>query len=190
MTILDRYIQRRRIIKAMQYISSGSTVLDIGCHQGELFKALGQRLRRGTGIDPLLQQEIANEKFSLIRGNFPMDGDVSGNFDHICLLAVLEHIPILQQHAIAFACSKLLRENGVVIITVPSPKADKVLDGLKKLRLIKGMSLEDHYGFDPAQIPQIFGQAGFALQVHKTFQAGFNNIFVLKKKQGASIVAE
>ena len=43
------------------------------------------------------------------------------------------------------------------------------------------MSLEDHYGFDPSQIPAVYSRAGFTLLVHKKFQAGFNNVFVLKK---------
>jgi 2-polyprenyl-3-methyl-5-hydroxy-6-metoxy-1,4-benzoquinol methylase len=191
MTILDKLIQRLRIAKAVKYITPGSSVLDVGCHQGELFSVLGKRLGSGVGIDPLLQQEVYNERFSLIRGHFPGDlngggakgGDLNeaGSFDHICLLAVLEHIPMSQQQEIAVRCRQLLRHDGRVIITVPSPGADILLDILKKLRLIKGMSLEDHYGFDPNQIPVVFSQAGFTLVVHKRFQAGLNNVFVLKK---------
>lgn len=168
----------------MRYISPDCSVLDIGCHQGELFNALGLRLRSGVGIDPLLTQEVTNERYSLIRGSFPLKDSGPASFDHICLLAVLEHIPLSAQQEMAVKCFELLRPGGVVIITVPSPRADAVLNALKRLHLIKGMSLEDHYGFDPSQIPEVFGSAGFVLLSHQKFQLGFNNIFVLRKAEG------
>jgi glycosyltransferase involved in cell wall biosynthesis len=166
---------------ALRYISPGGSVLDIGCHQGELFKTLGKKLRSGEGMDPLLQEDVSGERFSLTRGTFPGDWKGTGSFDYICLLAVLEHIPLSLQQGIAVKCGELLSREGLVIITAPSPRADVVLDALKKLHLIKGMSLEDHYGFDPGQIPAVFGQAGFRLLAHKKFQLGFNNLYVLQK---------
>jgi len=181
MTILDKLIQRLRIAMAMRYIMPGGSVLDVGCHQGELFSALGNRLGSGLGVDPLLEREVSNERFTLIRGNFPGDLNGAGSFDHICFLAVLEHVPLSLQQEIAARCRQLLNDDGRVIITVPSPRADVLLNILKKLRLIKGMSLEDHYGFDPGQIPAVYSRAGFTLLVHKKFQAGLNNVFVLKK---------
>ena len=181
MTFLDRLIQRLRIRIALRYLRPNSSVLDVGCHQGELFEALGEKLGSGVGIDPLLEREVRHERYMLVKGYFPGDRDWSQSFDHICFLAVLEHIPMEQQLEIASRCYQLLQPGGTVIITVPSPRADVVLDILKKIRLIKGMSLEDHYGFQPDQIPVVYGQMGFTLEMHKRFQAGFNNIFVLRK---------
>jgi hypothetical protein len=94
---------------------------------------------------------------------------------------VLEHMPLFLQQQIAVKCSHLLMPDGLIIITVPSPGTDILLGILKRLRLIKGMSLEDHYGFDPKWIPAVFGEAGFTLVSHRKFQLGFNNLFLLKK---------
>ncbi|OQP58718.1 hypothetical protein A3860_39395 [Niastella vici] len=181
MTFLDKYLQQKRIKMAAKYIPSGSTVLDIGCHQGELFRALGKKLHYGWGIDPLLQQEVSTGNFSLVKGFFPDDWRTAAKVNCICMLAVLEHIPLLLQQQIAVTCAQLLTQDGLIIITVPSPKTDTLLAILKRLRLIKGMSLEEHYGFDPNSIPAVFGQAGFTLLAHRKFQLGFNNVYLLKK---------
>lgn len=183
MTFLDKFLQRQRINMAIRHIPAGTTVLDIGCHQGELFRTLGKRLHYGWGIDPLLPEDYVARNFSLVKGFFPNDWTIPVTVNCICLLAVLEHIPYSLQQDIAGRCAQLLIPDGLVIITVPAPKTDILLAILKKLRLIKGMSLEEHYGFDPKNIPAIFRQAGFNLQLNKKFQLGFNNIFVFKNTQ-------
>ena len=48
----DRFIRDQRINQAVRFIRPGSRVLDIGCHDGALFRAIGPALREGVGIDP------------------------------------------------------------------------------------------------------------------------------------------
>ncbi|MBC7829442.1 MAG: methyltransferase domain-containing protein [Chitinophagaceae bacterium] len=182
MTILDRFLQQRRIQKAISYIPEQSVVLDIGCHRGELFTRLGNRLRYGVGIDPVLENDTIHEKYELIKEAFPSTRAENKLYHCITMLAVLEHLnPDLQANTIQ-ACYKLLHKEGVLIVTVPDKKADKILLVLQKLRLIKGMQLTEHYGFDILQIPGLFSNAGFAMVVHKKFQLGLNNLFVFKKR--------
>jgi hypothetical protein len=49
------------------------------------------------------------------------------------------------------------------------------------VRLIDGMSLEQHYGYDITQTPALFCSAGFTLLNAKKFQFGLNNLFVFEK---------
>jgi len=49
------------------------------------------------------------------------------------------------------------------------------------LRLIHGMSLEEHYGFKPEHTEQIFSVPQFKLLHKSTFQLGLNNLFVFEK---------
>jgi len=52
---------------------------------------------------------------------------------------------------------------------------------LTRLRLIHGMSLEQHYGYEVAQTPATFGAAGLTLESWSRFQIGLNHLFVFRK---------
>jgi 2-polyprenyl-3-methyl-5-hydroxy-6-metoxy-1,4-benzoquinol methylase len=181
MALLDDYLQRVRIKKAMPYIPDQAIALDIGCHKGELFIKLGKKLGYGVGIDPILEKDIIKEKYELHRDTFPSTRATTKLYHCITMLAVLEHIQPDQQIATIKACYDLLRQNGVVVVTVPDKQVDKILSILRKLRLVKGMQLDEHYGFDVSQTFGLFATAGFILVVHKKFQFGLNNLFVFKK---------
>jgi 2-polyprenyl-3-methyl-5-hydroxy-6-metoxy-1,4-benzoquinol methylase len=183
MTWMDRWIQRQRINQVIRKIPYGSSVLDIGCFHGELFQAMGERLKVGFGMDPLLQQPVEKPRYKLLKGIFPEDWNLKTELDCITLLAVFEHFPSESQKPAAKKIFDLLQPGGLVILTVPSKKIDRLLNILHRAGLIHGMSLEEHYGFNPADTIDIFESAGFKLIKHLTFQFGFNNLFVFRKAE-------
>jgi|SRR5579871_2978191 len=183
MTFLDRWLQQQRIKKAVPFIPENSVVLDIGCHNGELLKFIQEKIQLGFGIDPLLAQNSNTNKIKLIKGNFPADWKEPQKMNCITALAVIEHLPEKILKIFANKCFDSLQKNGFLILTIPSKKTDTLLAILKKLRLIKGMSLEEHHGFDPANTRPIFESAGFVLIQHTPFQSGFNNLFVFQKTE-------
>lgn len=181
MKTLDHVLQRWRIAKAQPYIPSGARVLDIGCGDGALFRQLKSYIGQGVGIDPDLDRTVDMKYYTLISGQFPQDLPESPLFDVITMLAVLEHIPLEQQSRLAMECMHLLKPQGHLVITVPSPMVDPILDLLRFVRLIDGQALEEHYGFDPHQTPSIFSVESMVLHKAKKFQLGLNNLFVFKK---------
>ena len=181
MTFLDRFLQRRRIQKAKRFIPVDSVVLDIGCHQGELFTALGAKLRYGVGVDPVLEKDVTHQQFELLKDFFPSPRAVNKIYHCIVMLAVLEHIKPAEQSSLVDACYHCLHQDGKLILTVPDKRADRILTILQKFGLVKGMQLHEHFGFDVSQIPALFARGGFELVVHKKFQLGLNNLFVFKK---------
>ncbi len=181
MRLLDRIFQRWRIAKAGRYIFPGARVLDIGCGDGALFRCLDSIITEGWGIDPDLQRSLDRTRWKLIAGRFPRDLPEELAFDVITMLAVLEHIPPDKQSEFAVACARRLRAGGHLIITVPSPRVDRILWFLRGLRVIDARSLEEHYGFDPNDTPSLFSTAGLTLLVGKKFQLGLNNLFVFKQ---------
>ncbi len=181
MKTLDLILQRWRIRKARRFIPRGGQVLDIGSADGALFKALESHIGGGLGIDPTLKEPVQVGKTRIVPGFFPKDMPEVAAFDAITMLAVLEHIPESEYGALRQGCLRFLKPGGRLIITVPSPLVDHILKVLKALRLIDGMSLEEHYGYQVEQTAGIFPPPSFRLLCRKHFQLGLNNLFVFER---------
>lgn len=184
---LDRLLQRWRIARADPFIPAGARVLDIGCHDGALFRQRADRLGGGVGIDPLADPATRLAPgFRLVRGSFPADLPGGAPFDVVTCLAVLEHVPGAAQRDFLAACAAQLKPGGRLIVTVPAPAVDTILRWLARLRLVDGMSLEQHHGFAPATTTTLATVAGLVPERHQHFQFGLNNLFVFRRPPPAS----
>jgi 2-polyprenyl-3-methyl-5-hydroxy-6-metoxy-1,4-benzoquinol methylase len=181
MTNVDRLLQRWRIAKVRPYVSQGARVLDLGCADGALYQRLQSTVSEMVGIDPTLEHNVEMGRCRLIAGRFPEDLPDAEPFDVITMLAVLEHIPLDEQTRLAAECARRLKPGGYAIITVPNPVVDRILAVLRFVRLIDGMSLEEHYGFEPSVVPALFGVANMRLVKAARFQLGCNNLFVFQR---------
>jgi predicted SAM-dependent methyltransferase len=128
-----------------------------------------------------LDKQVNGGYYTLYPGYFPEACPKGEKFNAITLLAVLEHIPTSQQNQLAKDCYEYLKPKGRLIITVPSPQVDQILEVLLKLKLIEGMSLEEHYGYKPEHTEQIFASPQFRLIHKEKFQLGLNNLFVFER---------
>lgn len=182
MKILDRFIQKWRMRHALGALPSKVRLIDVGAHEGELFLSLKDRLVEGFGIEPLRAGKLVSGNFVIASGFFPATSPDTLEWDAITMLAVLEHIPESQHQELAISCHRFLKTGGVVVITVPSPVVDHILNVLGKLRLIHGMSLEEHFGFMPRDTTRIFSEPLFRLVTHRKFQLGLNNLYVFEKR--------
>ena len=178
---LDRLIQKIRITKAARYVEEGESVLDIGCFDGNLLKQIQSVISEGVGIDPSIKSETTNQNYSYISDRFPSSKLLNRKFDVITLLAVLEHIPLDAQNDFAAACYQHLNPNGKLIITVPSPQVDVVLNLLMSVGLVDCIKFEEHYGFEQKQTIPLFTRHGFILTKHEKFELGLNNFYLFQK---------
>jgi 2-polyprenyl-3-methyl-5-hydroxy-6-metoxy-1,4-benzoquinol methylase len=179
MRIGDYVIQWWRMHVAAPWIQEGSRILDIGCHQGEFIKMLGRKIVPSVGMDPLYQGLMEDSGHLFLSREFRPGmpfGDSS--FDVAVLLATIEHIQ--QKSMVAKELRRLLKRNGLVIITVPSLLVDKLLSILLWLGLVDGMSLEEHHGFSPDELQVIFLEEGFRLKKRQKFQFGLNNLYIFE----------
>jgi SAM-dependent methyltransferase len=167
--------------KVRQFLARDGRVLDIGCADGALFRQFGHQMREFVGIDSTLERSIEAGRCRLLAGHFPDDLPDCEPFDTITMLAVLEHVPSGQQPRCAVACTRILKPGGYLIVTTPYPVVDRILVLLKQLRLLDGMSLEEHYGFQPRNVRPLFSSAGLELVTSRRFQLGCNNLFVFRK---------
>jgi 2-polyprenyl-3-methyl-5-hydroxy-6-metoxy-1,4-benzoquinol methylase len=179
--MVDRLLQWWRIAKVTPYIKKGARVLDIGCADGALFRQLRNRIDSGVGVDLALQQSVSSGRFQLIAGRVPWDIVARGDFDAVTMLAVVEHLRDDTVAELREQCIAALKPGGLLLITVPSVNVDRILEVLKTLHLIAGMSLHEHHGFNPADVPTWFGGTGLTLVRSSTFQLGYNHVFIFRK---------
>lgn len=177
---LDYALQRYRIGKAVPYIEPGARVLDVGCDDGALFRALAVSIAEGVGVDPHLDAPQKRGNVELIVGTFPEAVEGRGTFDVITMLAVFEHFTSEEKHRVANACAAHLKPGGRLILTVPSQYVDHILRAVIALRLADGMEVDDHHGFDANETPHYFASAGLHLDRHHRFQLGLNHLFVFR----------
>jgi 2-polyprenyl-3-methyl-5-hydroxy-6-metoxy-1,4-benzoquinol methylase len=181
---LDHFLQKWRIRKALPFVRTGDRLLDIGCHDRTLINQVLGRVTSATGVDLHLKPQ-EDEKVRLLRGNFPEDFDFEqGIFDCVSLLAVLEHVK--DPELLAYQCHHVLSPGGRVVLTVPHPFVDQILEILMFLHLIDGMAAEEHHGFDTRSTIPVFQKTGLTLLTHRRFQFGLNQLFVFEKPRAQS----
>lgn len=181
MKATDRLLQQWRIRQALPWVRPGSHVLDVGCADGELFRAAGGRITSGVGIDLLPPANWRGGSHVERRvGAFPDALGPEESFDAIVMLAVVEHVEEPELKAWAGECARLLRPGGRVVITVPAPAVDRILHVGMALKLLDGMEAHQHHGFDPVLVPEVFTGPGLVVETNRRFQFGLNNLFVLR----------
>jgi ubiquinone/menaquinone biosynthesis C-methylase UbiE len=177
---LDYFLQRWRYSVAEPFIPSGCDLLDIGGYDGSFVKRVHEKIRSGVCIDPYLE-EGKSGKITFMKARF--DGVLpfpENSFDVITLFAVYEHLGE-QRRLITAESFRICRRNGLVLLTVPSSAVDTLLTILTKVKLIDGMSTEEHQHFNASETVGIFEEAGFHLKRWSRFQLGLNNLFVFQK---------
>jgi 2-polyprenyl-3-methyl-5-hydroxy-6-metoxy-1,4-benzoquinol methylase len=180
MRIGDYFIQWWRMRVAARWIPSGCRILDIGCHQGEFLTFLGDRIAPSVGIDPLYQAKHELKQHQLLPWEFHEGMPFEENsFDVITLLATLEHMQ--KKDMVAREVKRLLTPGGRVVITVPDLMVDKILEILLALKLVDGMSLDEHHGFLPEEVPDIFLPEGLKLIKLQKFQLGLNHLYIFER---------
>lgn len=183
MRALDRVLQHWRIARAQGRVRAGDRLLDVGCFDRALIDRVADRTASAVGIDAVVEPAAA-DGVRLVRGRFPDDlGAEPGSFDCITALAVLEHVP--DPAGFARACHRLLAPGGRVVLTVPHPAVDRIVDLMITLRLADGMDFEEHHGFDVARTGPIFEAEGFRTRAEERFQLGLNRLYEFEKPGAA-----
>jgi hypothetical protein len=180
MTSLDRLLQRWRVRMALRELRGVKRILDIGTHDGMLFRLTGAS---GVGIDPELVKGPDLPGVTFVPGFFPgdMPSQPEVTFEAAAALAVVEHVPESELATWAKVLAELLVKNGILVITVPAPTVDKILHVLMGLHLIAGIEAHQHHGFRPQDLETIFTAPSWRRRKHRRFQLGLNHLYVFER---------
>ena len=178
-TALDHYIARMRFRAAYPHIRKGSRVCDLGCGLDPAFLDFAaERIAHGVGVDDQVRDGAGGRWRRVradIRAALPLE---SGEFDHVVMLAVLEHLaepePVLRE------TYRILVPGGSLILTWPSAMVDPILKVLHGLRFVSDeMESDEHQKRIPVgTLQQMLHRIGFNEFIHYSFEFGLNNLMV------------
>jgi SAM-dependent methyltransferase len=178
-TGLDHFIARMRFRAAYPHIRKGARVCDLGCGLDAAFlDYAADRISHGVGVDDQVR-EGSEGRWLRVRANIcaplPLE---SAQFDHVAMLAVLEHLP--QPEPVLREAHRILAPGGSLIMTWPSAMVDPLLRVLHGLRLVSDeMESDEHQKRIPVPaLQEMLERIGFKSFVHSRFEFGLNNLMV------------
>ncbi len=177
----DRLLRRLRADKALARIRSRDRVLDVGCGTDRYLWGRMRDLGASyVGVDARIsvpQRDGAAEFLPSDDGALPPFSD--RRFTKIVGLAVLEHMN--DPAAFLADARRLLDAGGELVLTVPAPAAQPVLEALARLRVIDREEIEEHKRyFGRGELVGMARDAGFADVRCSTFEAGFNHLLIAR----------
>jgi len=116
--------------KLMADYSAGKTVLDIGCGTGATALYMSENAQKVVAIEPD-QKTLSWAKQNRSRENIEylplytddLDSSYDGSFDLITAVDVIEHIE--DYYPFISDCTRLLKEDGSLVITSPNRNRDR-----------------------------------------------------------------
>lgn len=185
MKFIDKALRCWRVSEALKLLPDNyNRVFDIGCHDGYLLNRINNGKIYIDGCDPYCKILNPHAKSKIFSVSFPSkigNSKLRGPYDVIFALAVFEHFTKIDLTKSSRKINSMLSKNGRLIVTIPSPLADKILDFLLFLKLIDGQELHQHTSLDVNVLINYFSK-NFRLKHKKKFQFGLNNILVFEKK--------
>lgn len=177
--VLEELLAKQRARRANSLIPKSyrsGRILDIGCGSYPYFLTLTD-FKEKYGIDPSLAssklENITLEKLDIAKNKLPFKDNF---FDTVTMLAVFEHIEHDKLNFVLNEIRRVLRKNGVFIITTPSPLGDKLLHFMTIFGLVSAEEIHEHKHKHPKEkIESILAEAGFE---KRKIKSGFFEFFM------------
>ncbi|MCP4176666.1 MAG: glycosyltransferase [bacterium] len=178
-----RFCRRNKIVNIIKNINH-CQLMDIGCGYNHKFLSqVEKHIDLGVGIDfkvPELNGKKIKTKTMRLDDKLPYG---ESSFDIVTMLAVLEHLS--KPNELIKEIHRVLKPGGKLLLTVPSKKAQPVLEFLAfKLHIISQKEIMDHKNYyNRKELSNLVSDIdGFEIEYHEYFQLKFNNYCVITKK--------
>lgn len=187
--LLEKFLAKKRAKKANSLIPKElrkGRILDIGCGFNPYF-LISSNFKEKHGIDPSVNLSSIKDtnikllKLDVTKKKLPFN---SNYFDIVTMLAVFEHIERADLKFVMEEIFRILRKDGILILTTPSPWSDGILYLMAKIGLISKEEMDEHkHHYDREAIKGIITEKHFK---NKNFNSGFfegyfNMWFTVKK---------
>lgn len=177
---IDFFIQRKRIQQVAKYIPQTDNLLDIGCGiYPYLLYTIKHKIKKGIGIDKEIPKDTENIEFmkATITDKILIDSE---SINVITMLAVLEHF--MYPRKILDECKRILKKNGIMIITVPSYYSRPLLTFLAWTGLGSREEIYDHKNwFKREDLEKAILEKGLEIIKSSYYNFGLNILLVCRK---------
>jgi ubiquinone/menaquinone biosynthesis C-methylase UbiE len=169
---LGKFLVDWRVKTILPYVKGD--LLDIGCGTNKLAK----KHRQGVGVDVYQWGDV--DLVVKDTSKLPYDDE---SFDTITIIATLNHIP--NRENVLNEARRLLRRDGIILITMIPPRFSQVWHFLRKPwdadQKERGMKEGEVFGFRKEEIRKMLINAGFEIIMEKPFMFYINKITIAKK---------
>lgn len=184
---LENFLAKKRTEVANGLIPKnlrGGKILDIGCGSYPYFLK-NTIFSEKYGIDRLTikprDRGIIFNKIDIEREKLPYPENF---FETITLLASFEHFERSKVPDILKEINRVLKKEGVLIITTPTRLGNKLLKIMALFKLVSKEEIKEHTGgFSKKEIINYFKNSNFSYTKleHGLFEFGLNNWFLIKR---------
>jgi ubiquinone/menaquinone biosynthesis C-methylase UbiE len=174
--LLEPLFRLIRIKMIQKYIPKNCVLCDIGCGFNATFlQDISKHIKYGYGFD----KKIKNCEFKNIiiknldiSENIPLENE---SVDCVTLLAVLEHLS--DPKKILKESHRILKKEGILLLTTPSPKSKPLLEFLSfRLHIVSPEEIRDHkHYFSNGEIQELIEKIGFHHVFVSNFEFGLNS---------------
>jgi SAM-dependent methyltransferase len=170
--LLEPLLARLRTQRANQLIPAElrtGRILDIGCGSYPYFLA-HTAFKEKFAVDqlPLSDETVQRnqiEFFALNLNQEPRLPFAAEYFEVVTLLAVVEHLNPESMAALFRECHRVLKGQGMVVLSTPAAWADGLLQLMARLNLVSAEEIREHaFAYTLPLIGWHFGQAGFEMR--------------------------
>lgn len=185
---LDKIIAKFRYIKVNKYVKTNGRIVDIGCGQeGQFLKSNKDKIKKGYGLD----YKIVNHTLNNI--DFINNKDIKAlpipkeSIDVVFLNAVLEHL--VKPKAVLVEALSLLKYNGKIVMTTPTPTAKPILEFMAyKLHIINEAEIREHVHYYSRKdienlVLELNDTFPAKLEHYEKFEFGVNSLIVIRKSR-------
>ena len=164
--------------------------LDIGCGESRITKLLKHDVHY-TGVDcnrvliKNLQKRFKMTGYRFVLADLEKEEiPLEHQFNSILMLAFIEHVnnPV----NVIKECARLLADNGLLVITTPTPLGDKLLRILISITNPFSNSQVERpheHLYDKEQMRKLFETSGLIITRYRKFDFGANQIYIAQKER-------
>lgn len=185
MALLSNFIAKKRYAMVAPYLNGD--VLDLGCGRAQLLEFYGSQINSYSGVERTAQQ-AEKLKLKYPESNFfscDLDSErieIGKKFDCVLMVALIEHI--FNQKFVMDNIKQVLKPNGIVIITTPTPIGNDLVHRVgAALGLFAKSAVDDHIViYNRHRFKILADEVGLTLKYHTYFQIYCNQVSILENR--------